>query len=304
MPPAFPPGDPARTPDEPSDLSPGVPASSARARGRVELLRTTVGPLSDELAGLQQAMATAGRHRPGQGRRSGPSRVQQRRGVRPARGPVAEREPQAQTVAPDVLAALDSGADRAEAVLSALQLPDHGRNRPPATRATPVAVAAGAGTRWPPRVSDREQLLALADLGEHLAAPAGPGRRAPRPAARRCGGPRRVRRDVRDGPGRRGNPRGRRGLARRRRARRRPAGCRPPGHRGAADGASAAVPPGPGPALPGPPPTGAAARHGRDPGRARHPRPAVWSLLFDHGVPSDRSSRAMLDRAGGWRPER
>jgi hypothetical protein len=27
-------------------------------------------------------------------------------------------------------------------------------------------------------------------------------------------------------------------------------------------------------------------------------RPAVWSLLFDHGVPSDRSSRAMLDRAG------
>jgi hypothetical protein len=200
-------------------------------------------------------------------------------------------------VALDVLAAVDS-PDRAAGVLSALQLPDQ--------RPHPAAVE-GAPPRWRPLrrwdpvaagVTDRDQLLALTDLAEQLAS--APDRAVVvevllREGAEALGAFAATLATVRDG-----------------------AAVLEVEGIALADGAPGVVP------LDADDPATEVLRTGRVELLSRpdlalrypaHPRPerlrgmavlpvardtarpAAWSLLFEHDVPTDRSSRAMLDRA-------
>src|SRR4051794_39531030 len=168
VPPALPPSELARTPDEPSHRSLGMPASSDRAlETEIELLRTTVRALRDELAGLQRAMATRAVIDQAKGaiRAVSGASSDEAFALLSARSQNANRK--LNVVAADVLGALEPRAapDRAEALLAAIHLPDVR----PLPETGPVAWR--SRHRWDPlanAVSHREQLLALAHLGERL----------------------------------------------------------------------------------------------------------------------------------------
>lgn len=177
MPPALPPRDRAHVTDETSGSTPlrtttPVPdghVGDGALRAEIDLLRRTVDRLGDELTGLQQAM----RSRADIDQAKGAIRAVTGLSGDEAFTLLASRSQNTNrklnAVALDVLAAVDV-PDSAAGVLAALHLPDP---RPQAP-ATPPADGAG----WRPRrrwdqlataVTDRDQLLALADLAEHLA---------------------------------------------------------------------------------------------------------------------------------------
>jgi hypothetical protein len=290
VPPAFPPPDSARSLDTPS--------ADGGLRVEADLLRETVVRLTHELSGLQQAMATRAVIDQAKGAIRTVTGVSNDEAFTLLATRSQNTNRKLSTVALDVLAAVDSDV-RPAAVLSALQLPDprpqpaDGDGAPPRWRSL---------RRWDPvsaGVTDRDQLLAVADLGEQLAS--APDRAVVvdvllRGGAEALGAFAATFATVQDGaaahevegislgddapdvlpldadhPVTEALRTGRTELlSRPELALRYPAHPRPERLRG-----MAVIP------------------VARDTGR-----PAVWSLLFDHGVPSDRSSRAMLDRAG------
>ena len=291
MPPAFPPRDSARSLDTTS------PHGGLRVEA--DLLRQTVVRLNQELSGLQQAMATRAVIDQAKGAIRTVTGVSNDEAFALLAARSQHTNRKLSTVALDVLAALDRDEDRPAAVLSALQLPDQrahlyaGDGAPPRWRSL---------RRWDPlaaSVTDRDQLLALADLGEQLAG--APDRAVVvdvllREGAEALGAFAATFATVQDG-----------------------AAALDVEGISLGDDAPDVVP------LDADHPVAEVLRTGRTELLSRpdlalrypaHPRPerlrglavipvardtgrpAVWSLLFDHGVPSDRSSRAMLDRAG------
>jgi hypothetical protein len=262
----------------------------------VDLLRQTVDRLTSELAGLQQAMASRAVIDQAKGaiRAATGLSGDEAFALLSARSQNANRK--LSTVAGEVLAAVDSDG-RPASVLSALQLPDHRQ----------LDAGDGPAPRWRPlrrwdhlaaAVTDRDQLLALTDLAEQLAG--APDRTVVvdvllRDGAEALGAFAALLGTVQDGA----------------------AVLEVEGVALAAD-APDAVP------LDADHPAAEVLRTGRAELLSRpdlalrypdHPRPerlrgmavlpvardssrpAAWTLLFDHDVPVDRSSRAMLDRA-------
>jgi len=168
VPPALPPREPARRPSDSTDTAPGVPPSSGRAlETEIDLLRSTVRALRDELAGLQRAMASRAVIDQAKGaiRAVSGASSDEAFALLAARSQNANRK--LSLIAADVLGALEPTAapDRAEALLAALHHPE--------VRPVPEAgpVAWHSRRRWDSlasAVSDREQLRALAHLGERL----------------------------------------------------------------------------------------------------------------------------------------
>jgi hypothetical protein len=131
------------------------------------LLRTTVRALRDELAGLQRAMASRAVIDQAKGaiRAVSGASSDEAFALLAARSQNANRK--LSVIAADVLGALEPTAapDRAEALLAAIHHPE--------ARPLPETDPIGwhSRHRWDPlasAVSDREQLLALAHLGERL----------------------------------------------------------------------------------------------------------------------------------------
>jgi hypothetical protein len=277
----------------------------AGLRVEVDLLRRTVDRLTAELSGLERAMATRAVIDQAKGaiRTTTGLSNDEAFALLAARSQNSNRK--LSSVALDVLAAVDR-EDRSSAVLAAVGLADQ--------RARPAA-GDGAPPRWRPRrrwdpvsagVTDRDQLLALADLAEQLAS--APDRTAVvavllREGAEALGAFAATLATVRDGT----------------------AVLEVEGLAVAEDDAGT-VP------LDADHPATEVLRTGRVELLSRpdlalryhaHPRPArlhgmavlpvardtarpaAWTLLFDHGAPTDRSSRAMLERAarlatGAW----
>ena len=148
VPPALPPRDPARRPDDPTVLAPGMPASSGRAlETEIDLLRTTVRALRDELAGLHRAMASRAVIDQAKGaiRAVSGASSDEAFALLAARSQNANRK--LSVIAADVLGRprADRGPDRAEALLAAIHHPRSARSRRPAR--SPGTAATG-GTRW------------------------------------------------------------------------------------------------------------------------------------------------------------
>jgi hypothetical protein len=168
VPPALPPRDPASRPNDPTDPAPGMPPSSGRAlETEIDLLRTTVRALRDELAGLQRAMASRAVIDQAKGaiRAVSGASSDEAFALLAARSQNANRK--LTVIAAEVLAALEPTAapDRAEALLAAVHHPEVR----PLTETGPVTWH--SRHRWDSlasAVSEREQLLALAHLGERL----------------------------------------------------------------------------------------------------------------------------------------
>jgi hypothetical protein len=169
VPPALPPRDPERRANDPTDPAPETPPSPGRAlETEIDLLRTTVRALRDELAGLHRAMAS----RAVIDQAKGAIRAVSGASSDEAFALLASRSQNANrklsVIAADVLGALEPTAApaRTEALLAAIHHPE----------VRPISVT-GSVTwhsrhRWDSlasAVTDREQLLALAHLGERLA---------------------------------------------------------------------------------------------------------------------------------------
>jgi hypothetical protein len=145
-----------------------MPASADRAlETEIELLRTTVRALRDELAGLQRAMASRAVIDQAKGAIMAVSGASSDEAfaLLAARSQNANRK--LHVIAADVLGALEPTAapDRAEALLAAIHPPDVR----PLPETGPVAWR--SRHRWDSlasAVSDREQLQALAHLAERL----------------------------------------------------------------------------------------------------------------------------------------
>ena len=145
-----------------------MPPSSGRAlETEIDLLRTTVRALRDELAGLQRAMASRAVIDQAKGaiRAVSGASSDEAFALLAARSQNANRK--LSVIAADVLGALEPTAapDRAEALLAAIHRPEVR----PLTETGPVLWH--SRHRWDSlasAVSDREQLQALAHLGERL----------------------------------------------------------------------------------------------------------------------------------------
>jgi hypothetical protein len=145
-----------------------MPPSSGRAlETEIDLLRSTVRALRDELAGLQRAMASRAVIDQAKGaiRAVSGASSDEAFALLAARSQNANRK--LSVIAADVLGALEPTAatDRAEALLAAIHHPE--------VRSVPdtAPVAWHSRHRWDSlasAVSDREQLQALAHLGERL----------------------------------------------------------------------------------------------------------------------------------------
>jgi hypothetical protein len=170
VPPALPPRDPARSRDDPADPAQELPPSSGRAlETEIDLLRSTVRALRDELAGLRRAMASRAVIDQAKGaiRAVSGASSDEAFALLAARSQNTNRK--LSVIAADVLGALEPTAapDRAEALLAAIHHPE--------VRPLPEIgpVTWHSRHRWDSlasAVTDREQLLALAHLGERLGA--------------------------------------------------------------------------------------------------------------------------------------
>jgi hypothetical protein len=169
VPPALPPRDPASPPNNPADPAPGVTPTSGRGLDvEIDLLRSTVRALRDELAGLHRAMASRAVIDQAKGalRAVSGASSDEAFALLAARSQNANRK--LSVIATAVLAALEPTAatERAEALLAAVRHPE--------VRGLPETrpVTWRTRHRWDAlssAVGDRDQLLALAHLGERLA---------------------------------------------------------------------------------------------------------------------------------------
>jgi hypothetical protein len=166
VPPALPPRDPARPPNDAAHPTPAIPLSPG-LEAEIDLLRSTVRALRHELAGLHRAMASRAVIDQAKGaiRAVSGASSDEAFALLAARSQNANRK--LNVIAADVLAALEptAGEERTAALLAAVRHPGvH-----PLPETGPVSWR--SRRRWDTSesaVSDRDQLLALAHLGERL----------------------------------------------------------------------------------------------------------------------------------------
>jgi hypothetical protein len=166
VPPALPPRDPARPPAAPPE------SADPALLVEIDLLRRSVARLGAELAGLRRAMESRALIDQAKGavRALTGASDDESFALLSARSQHQNRKLVA--VAADVLAAVDVAPERHRAVATVLRLGD-------ATAAPPVPGDADSTTTWQPRrrhdrtmtaVTDPRQLVAIADLAEQLSA--------------------------------------------------------------------------------------------------------------------------------------